>query len=112
MHYLLFYEKGPDYVVRELPVQADHLAHVLAAVERGELQLGGPLADPADGANVLLFRADSPDVVTRFAKEDPYVVAGVVARWHVRPWLTVVGRDAACPLAIAGNKPEAPGDVR
>ena len=98
MHYLLFYEKAPDYAVRERPLQAAHRAHVFAAVERGELELGGPLADPDDGANVLLFRAESIDVPTRFAKDDPYVTGGVVSRWHIRPWHTVVGPQAAKPL--------------
>ena len=57
MQYLLLYEKVPDHAERELSLQAAHLAHVFAAVDRGELVLGGPLGDPVDGANVLLFQA-------------------------------------------------------
>jgi len=98
MHYLLFYEKVPDYSQRELPLQAAHRDHVLAAVAHGDLLLGGPLEDPVDGANVLLFRADSAVTAESFATADPYVVGGVVCRWHVRPWRTVVGREAAVPL--------------
>jgi uncharacterized protein YciI len=98
MHYLLFYEKVPDYAEREPPLQADHRAHVLAAVARGDLVLGGPLEDPIDGANVLLFQAGSPATAESFAKADPYVREGVVRRWHVRPWRTVVGKEAAFPL--------------
>ena len=30
-----------------------------------------------------------------FARVDPYVVNGLVARWHVREWTTVVGELAA-----------------
>jgi len=99
MHYLLYYEKVPDYAEREPPWQAAHREHVFAAVARGELELGGPLLEPADGTNVLLFRAESPDVATRFARQDPYVAAGIVCRWHVRPWETVVGKQAARPLS-------------
>lgn len=98
MHYLLFYEKAPDYAVRQEPLQAPHLAYVQAAVRRGELILGGSLSDPADGAAVLLFQADSPTVAEAFAKADPYVIHGVVNRWRVRAWETVVGKDAALPL--------------
>lgn len=98
MHYLLFYEKVPDYAEREPPFQAAHRAHVFAAVTRGELELGGPLQQPADGSNLLLFRAESPDVATQFAQQDPYVTAGIICRWHVRPWETVVGKEAARPL--------------
>lgn len=99
MHYLLFYEKAADYAEREKPSSAAHLAHVLAAVERGEVVLGGPLGDPVDGANVLLFQADSAATAEAFAAADPYVQGGVVIKWWVRTWETVVGEGAAHPLA-------------
>lgn len=67
------------------------------AVERGELVLGGALANPVDGA-VLLFRGSSPAVAERFASADPYVKNGLVTRWHVREWTTVVGPEAEVPL--------------
>jgi uncharacterized protein YciI len=98
MHYLLFYEKAPDYADREAPLRAAHKAHVLAAVSRGDLILAGSLADPTDGAAVLLFRADSAAGVETFAAADPYVLSGVVRRWRVRAWHTVVGKDAALPF--------------
>lgn len=98
MHYLLFYEKVPDYADREPPHHAAHLAHVFAAVARGELVLGGPLNNPTDGTNVLLFRGNSAATAESFAAADPFVKNGIVSRWHVRPWQTVVGRDAAWPM--------------
>ena len=98
MHYLLFYEKAPDHARRERPFQAAHREHVRAALVRGELILGGPLADPLDGAQALLFSADSADAARAFAAADPYVLHGVVTHWHVREWQTVVGRLAANPL--------------
>jgi uncharacterized protein YciI len=96
MHYLLFYDVVGDYVVRRQPLRAAHLAHARPFVERGELILGGALADPIDGA-VLLFRGETPDVARSFASADPYVQHGLVTRWRVRPWTTVVGPDAAKP---------------
>jgi uncharacterized protein YciI len=93
MHYLLFYEAGPDYVERRAPFRAAHLQHAREAVARGELILGGAYANPADGA-VLLFRGDSSEAAEQFAKSDPYVVNGVIRSWYVREWTTVVG-DAA-----------------
>jgi uncharacterized protein YciI len=96
VHYLLFYEAAPDYVERRATLRAEHLAHAWAAHERGELILGGALADPIDGA-VILLRGDSPAVAEKFAATDPYVVHGLVARWRVRPWTTVVGKDATSP---------------
>lgn len=93
MHYLLFYDAGPDYEERRKPFRGAHLEHARAAVDRGELVLGGAYANPVDGA-VLLFRSDSPAAAEEFAKRDPYVVNGVVKRWYVRAWTTVVGADA------------------
>jgi uncharacterized protein YciI len=100
MHYLLIYDVVGDYVTRRAPLRAAHLAHARAAVSRGELVLGGALANPADGA-VLLFRGDSPNAAEAFATADPYVTSGLVTRWRVREWTTVVGRDAEVPLPPA-----------
>ncbi len=97
MHYLLFYDVVPDYAERRMPLRADHLAHARAAHSRGELVLGGAFADPVDGA-VLLFRGDSPAAAEAFAADDPYVRNGLVTRWRVRTWTTVVGDDAAVPI--------------
>jgi hypothetical protein len=96
MHYLLFYEVGDDYVARRAPHRDVHLKLGWEAAERGELVLGGALANPVDGA-VLLFKGDSPEVAEKFAKADPYVSSGIVTRWHVREWTTVVGDLSANP---------------
>ncbi len=100
MHYLLFYEVGEDYVERRVAFRDEHLKKAWAASHRGELVLGGALADPTDGA-LLLFQGDSPEVAERFALSDPYVTNGIVKRWHVREWKTVAGTDAATPLRPA-----------
>jgi uncharacterized protein YciI len=97
MHYLLFYDVVPDYVERRAPYRREHIAMARAAVERGDLVLGGALAQPADGV-VLLFRGESPAPAEAFATADPYVTNGVVTNWRVREWTTVVGRDAEVPL--------------
>jgi hypothetical protein len=70
MHYLLFYETAPDYLERRTQFRAEHLTLAWQAHARGELILGGALADPIDGA-ILLFQGDSPDVAARFAEVDP-----------------------------------------
>ena len=97
MHYLLFYDVVPDYVARRAAYREEHLALGRAAHARGELVLGGALADPVDGA-VLLFRGDSPAVAEAFALADPYVRHGLVTRWWVRPWTTVIGDGGAVLL--------------
>ena len=96
MHCILFYEVVADYVERRAPLRAMHLEHARRAYERGELVLAGALADPVDGA-VLVFRGDSPHSAEAFARADPYVLHGLVTRWTVRKWSTVIGDGAAMP---------------
>ena len=97
MHYLLFYETGEDYVSRRAEFRNEHLTLAWEAIDRGELVLGGALANPAEGA-VLLFKCDSPDIAENFARVDPYVTNGIVKRWYVREWVTVAGKDCAMPI--------------
>lgn len=97
MHYLLIYDVVDDYVQRRADCRQDHLRLAREAVERGELVLGGALANPADGA-VLLFRGESPAAAETFARADPYVRNGLVTRWRVREWTTVIGADAEVTL--------------
>jgi len=92
MHYLLLYELAPDYLDRRGEFRDDHLQLAWKAHSEGELILGGALKDPADNA-VLLFKSDSPEAAEQFARKDPYVKNGLVQRWEVRPWHTVVGDD-------------------
>lgn len=100
MHYLLFYEVVEDYLQRRGRFRDAHLAKAWASHARGELVLGGALADPVDGA-VLLFKGDGPHVAEEFAKTDPYVVNGLVTRWRVRPWTAVAGEMASMPARPA-----------
>ena len=97
MHYLLLYQFVPDYLERRGKYRDEHLRVAWEAQARGELLLGGAFAEPADGA-ALVFGADSIDVAKRFAEADPYVRAGLVTNWQVRPWTTVVGEAASNPV--------------
>ena len=96
-HFLLFYEGAPDYLERRPQYRNLHLKHAWAAQARGELVVAGALADPVDGA-VLMFQGDEASVAEHFAGADPYVTNGLVARWYVREWTTVVGDLAANPV--------------
>jgi hypothetical protein len=97
VHYLLSYDLAPDYLERRGEFRNEHLKLAWAAQERGEILIAGALAEPADTA-LLLFSGDTPEVAERFAKADPYVTNGLVKGWRVRPWTTVVGKDAAIPV--------------
>ncbi|MFM0393512.1 YciI-like protein [Paraburkholderia phytofirmans] len=97
MHYLLMYDLVSDYLERRAAYRDAHLKLAWAAAGRGELLLAGALAEPTDTA-ILLFQGDSAAAAEAFAKADPYVLAGLVTRWRVREWTTVVGERAAKPV--------------
>ena len=97
MHFLMFYDYAPDYLERRGAFRDAHLQRAWQAEARGELVLGGALADPPD-RGVLLFQCDSADIPERFAKDDPYVQNGIVTAYSIRPWTTVVGRQATTPV--------------
>jgi len=96
-HYLLIYDLSDDYLARRAEFRGLHLKLAWAAHERGELVLGGALSEPADRA-ILMFKGETIEVAQDFAKSDPYVTSGLVKSWTVRPWLTVVGTQAANPV--------------
>jgi uncharacterized protein len=97
MHYLLIYDLAPDYLERRGEFRQEHLDLAWQAAGAGDLVLGGALQEPADQA-YLLFEGDSPDAAEHFARRDPYVKNGLVESWKVRPWMTVVGKDASSPV--------------
>ncbi|EGF91467.1 yciI-like protein [Asticcacaulis biprosthecium C19] len=96
-HFLLFYDFVDDYLDRRGEFRGVHLDLASAAADRGDLVLGGALANPADGGVLLFLGADS-SVAENFAQSDPYVVNGLVRSWKVREWTTVVGDSAATPV--------------
>lgn len=103
MHYLLVYDLAPDYLPRRGEFRARHLALAWAAHDRGDLLLAGAVGSPTDEGDpvdtaLLMFQGDSPAAAEAFAKGDPYVANGLVARWRVRPWTTVVGAGASTPV--------------
>jgi uncharacterized protein YciI len=99
-HYLLMYDTAPDYLERRGEFRNEHLALGWAAHARGEMLLGGALPAAADAAGgaVFVFQGDSPAAAEAFAQADPYVRNGLILRWRVRPWTTVIGEGAASPV--------------
>jgi uncharacterized protein len=97
MHFLLTYEFVPGYLERRPLHRSEHLRLAWEAHRRGELVLAGALADPVDSA-VLFFQGENDRAARAFAETDPDVQAGLVQRWSVRPWTTVVAEMAATPV--------------
>jgi uncharacterized protein len=91
-YFALIYDVVDGFAEKRMPHREAHLALVHGAKARGELVMAGAVGDPPDGA-LLVFRADSAEIAERFARADPYVLQGLVTRWHVRQWHVVVGGD-------------------
>jgi len=88
-YYLLIYDVVEDYVARRAPFREEHLRLARDAFERGELILGGALADPPDKA-VLVFHCRDKAAVEDFIQNDPYVLNGLVIKWEIRLWNVVI----------------------
>lgn len=96
MFWLLEYELVEDYLERRPAFRSAHLSLATEARDRGSLVLAGALAEPADRA-LLVFEGDDASAAEAFAATDPYVRAGLVAAWRVRPWTVVLGRGIEPP---------------
>lgn len=89
MHFALEYDVVANFVERRAPFRDQHLAHVRAARDRGELFMAGAVGEPPQGA-LLIFRVPDASVVEAFADADPYVVQRLVTARRVRRWHVVV----------------------
>jgi uncharacterized protein len=94
-YYALLYELVGDYLTRRAAFREEHLKLAAESHARGEMVMGGAFVDPADRA-LLIFRAENRGVAESFARNDPYVRNGLIARWEVRQWNVVIG-DAGPP---------------
>ncbi|MET0181352.1 MAG: YciI-like protein [Caulobacterales bacterium] len=95
-HFILIYDYVPDFMEKRLPFRTEHLTLAYAAQDSGALLLAGAMTGaPEMGA--FLFQSEDASVAENFARNDPYVRAGIVTRWHVREWITAVGEYAANP---------------
>lgn len=91
-YYALFYEVVDDFPARRAEFREDHLRLAKESHGRGELVYGGALADPPDAA-LLIFQAANLAVAEDFARNDPYVIHGLVKSWRARSWTVVVGNQ-------------------
>ena len=92
-YFTLIYYVVDSFVSRRAAYREGHLRLVREANRRGELLLAGALGDPVDRA-LLVFRTQDRSVAEDFARNDPYVINGLVTRWEVEPWAVVVGNDS------------------
>jgi uncharacterized protein YciI len=92
-YFALIYYVVDGFVSRRTAFREEHLRLVGEANRRGQLLLAGALGDPADRA-LLVFRTQDRSIAEDFARNDPYVINGLVTRWEVQPWAVVIGNDS------------------
>jgi len=89
-YFALVYDLVDDYLARRGALREQHLKMANDLRARGEIVLAGAFADPADKA-LLIFQTPDRTVPENFARNDPYVINGLVKRWEVRAWSVVIG---------------------
>jgi len=89
-YYALLYDTVDGFVERRKPFRSAHLSLAEESHREGSLVLAGALQP--SGA-LLVFRTDDPTEVEQFARQDPYVVNGLVTDWRVREWAVVIGGE-------------------
>jgi len=92
-YFALIYYVVDGFVSRRTRFREEHLRLVGEANRRGELRLAGALGDPVDRA-LLVFRTQDRSIAENFARNDPYVINGLVTRWEVQPWAVVIDNDS------------------
>jgi uncharacterized protein YciI len=88
-YFALIYDVVDGFADKRTAFRADHLTLVNDAHTRGEIVMAGALGQPPQGA-LLIFQSDTAAAAERFARNDPYVLEGLVTQWRALPWHVVV----------------------
>jgi uncharacterized protein YciI len=84
--YALIYETAPDGMSRAAENFPAHRARYEAFHERGTLLMVGPFTDRSGALSVFTTR----EAAEEFAREDPFVVNGVIGKWEIHEWNEVL----------------------
>jgi uncharacterized protein len=84
MKYVLFYESADDVASKAPAHFPAHKARLDEFHARGDLLLVGTFADAQKNGSMSVFR--TREAAEEFAREDPFVLNGVVRDWRVLDW--------------------------
>lgn len=82
--YVLLYESADDVLAKAPAHFAAHSARGQEFHERGSLLAYGPFGDPQEQGSMAIFASRA--AAEEFAREDPFVLHGVVRAWQIREW--------------------------
>jgi uncharacterized protein YciI len=86
MKTLMFYDLDDQGLAKVPTLYPAHCERLQAFMERGVLLMAGPYGIPPQGA-LAVFTTD--EAALEFIQGDPFVLGGVVSRWHIHRWDTV-----------------------
>ncbi len=99
MYYVIYARDRLDSLATRLKVRPDHVDRLQTLQNEGRLLVAGPCPaldseDPGDAGftgSVIIAEFPSLEAAQRWAREDPYVHAGVYEEVQVRPFKKVFG---------------------
>jgi uncharacterized protein YciI len=84
MKYVVFYEPSEDILTCGPEVMPAHRARIDEFHGRGTLLMIGTFDNPQVNGAMGLFT--SREAAEEFAKDDPFVLSGVVRSWRIQEW--------------------------
>jgi uncharacterized protein len=91
MKFVLFYESADDVLTKAPPHFPAHSERLDDFHVRGDLLMVGTFGNPQEEGSMSIFR--TREAAEEFAAGDPFVLNGVVRRWHVREWDEILSGD-------------------
>ncbi|MEN3280983.1 MAG: uncharacterized protein V7607_2123 [Solirubrobacteraceae bacterium] len=82
--YVLFYTSADDVLTRAPAHFPAHRTRLGEFHARGTLLGVGTFGDPQSQGSMAIFA--SREAAEEFARDDPFVLGGVVSAWEVREW--------------------------
>jgi uncharacterized protein len=82
--YVLLYTAADDVLTNAPPHFPAHRARLDEFHARGTLLAVGTFGNPQDEGSMAIFT--TRESAEEFARDDPFVVNGVVSAWEVREW--------------------------
>jgi uncharacterized protein YciI len=84
MKYVMFYDSDDDVASKAPAHFPAHRARLDEFHAQGTLLMVGTFGDPQDEGSMAVFTTRK--AAEEFAREDPFVLNGVVRNWYVREW--------------------------
>ena len=96
--FALVLEYDDQYMTKREPYAEGHMAHLQAAIGRGEvLYAGAMMNEKGVPTGFIVFDVEDPAKVEDYAKTDPNVTGGVATGYKVQVWYGIHGPGAVQP---------------